>query len=347
MSKTSFSTNDPAVKKAWEERLTRDAIIESYFDRFSGAGAENVVQETLALQKDRGDQVTIGLRPRLVGTGVEEGQQLEGNEEKLITHTMQVTLKQWRHAVRDDGALSRKRAMFDISVESQSALRDWMTEKIDALKFNAIGIGRGATEDPTKIFYKTSSGVVSTATPATAKSALTVADSKLSLNMLSYMKTWAMTGGDRAYIPLRPIKIKGKDHFVLLCHPDVLYDLRSDSAFQQAQREADIRGDENKLFSGAEIVWDGVIVHAHESAAIGTDAGAGANVPWSKAVLLGAQSMVWAWGKRPQVVEETFDFQNEIGYGIGMIAGVKKSKYNNVDYGSLGVYFSRTNVSGS
>ena len=90
-----------------------------------------------------------------------------------------------------------------------------------------------------------------------------------------------------------------------------------------------------------------VIVHAHENCAIGTDAGSGSNVPWSKGVFLGAQALCWAWGKRPQVIEEAFDFQNEIGFGIDMIAGVAKSKYNNIDYGSLGVYFSRTNVSGS
>jgi hypothetical protein len=57
--------------------------------------------------------------------------------------------------------------------------------------------------------------------------------------------------------------------------------------------------------------------------------------------------LCWAWGKRPEVVEEEFDYQNEMGHAIGMIAGVKKSKFNSLDYGSLGVYFSRTNVSGS
>jgi N4-gp56 family major capsid protein len=347
MSKTNFSTSDALTKKAWEEKLFRDSIKESYFDRFSGTGSESIVQEKSQLTKDKGDEITIGLRMKLSGTGVEEGQQLEGNEEKLSTHSMKVLLKMFRHGVRDDGEMSRKRSMFDISAESQSALKDWMTEKVDQLKFDEVGVGKNANTDPSKIFYKTSAGVLATGTAATAKSALTVADSKLSLNMLSFMKTWAMTGGDRSYIPLRPIKIGGKDHFVLLLHPDALYDLRSDAAFQQAQREADIRGSENKLFTGAEIVWDGVIVHAHENCAIGADAGAGSNVHFSKAVFLGAQALCWAWGKRPQVVEEEFDYQNEMGFGISMIAGVKKSKFNSLDYGSLGVYLARTNVSQS
>jgi N4-gp56 family major capsid protein len=112
-------------------------------------------------------------------------------------------------------------------------------------------------------------------------------------------------------------------------------------------REAEIRGKENPLFTGAVAIWDGMIVHAHENCAIATDSGSGSNVPWVKSVVLGAQALCWAWGKRPEVTEETFDYGNEQGYAIGMIAGVKKSVFNSVDYGSLGVYLSRTNVAGS
>lgn len=251
MAKTSFSTSDPLVKKAWEEKLYRDSVKESYFSKFVSSGADTIVTEKTQLSKDKGDELTIGLRPKLNGAGVTEGQPLEGNEEKLTSYSMKIALKQYRHAVRDDGAMSRKRAMFDISAESQAALKDWMSEKIDQLHFDEIGIGAGATANPSKIFYKTSSGVLSTGTAATAKSALTAADSKLTLNMLSFMKTWALTGGARSYIPLRPVKVEGKPYFVLLTHPDAVYDLRASSEFQQAMREAEVRGKENPLFTGA------------------------------------------------------------------------------------------------
>src|SRR5574343_39398 len=346
MAKTTFSTSDALTKKAWEEKLFRDSVKESYFSKFLSSGADNIVTEKTQLTKDKGDEITVGLRMRLAGAGVSEGQPLEGNEEKLSTYSMKITLKQYRHAVRDDGEMSRKRAMFSISDEATMGLKDWMTEKIDQLCFDEVGIGSGATVDPSKIFYKTSAGVLATGTAATAKSALTAADSKLTLNMISFIKTWAQTGGNRAYVPVRPVKIKGKDYFVLLTHNDALYDLRADTNFQQAMREAEVRGSENPLFTGAVAIWDQVVVHAHENAAIATDAGAGSNVPWTKSVLLGAQALCWAWGKRPEVVEETFDYQNEQGFAIGMIAGVKKSKFNSLDYGSLGIYLSRTNVSG-
>ena len=347
MAKTTFATSDALTKKAWEEKLFRDAVKESYFSKFVGSGADSIVTEKTQLTKDKGDEITIGLRMKLQGAGVTEGQPLEGNEEKLATYSMKVTLKQYRHAVRDDGAMSRKRAMFDISSESESSLKDWMSEKVDQLHFDEVGVGAGATANPSKIFYKTSSGVLSTGTAATAKSALTTADGKLTLNFLSDLKTWALTGGARSYIPLRPVKVEGKPYFVLLTHPDAVYDLRASSEFQQAMREAEIRGKENPLFTGAVAIWDGVVVHAHENCAIATDAGSGSNVPWVKSVFLGAQALCWAWGKRPEVVQKTFDYDNEEGYAIGMIAGVKKSIFNSLDYGSLGVYLSRTNVAGA
>lgn len=346
MAKTTFTTSNELTKKAFSEKLHRDAVKESYFSKFVSQNADSIVTEKTELTKSQGDEITIGLRTRLSGAGVAEGTQLEGNEEALTSYAMKVRLAIHRHGVRDAGAMTRKRAMFDISAESEIALKDWMSEKIDQLAFDALGVGVGAADAPSKIFYKTSAGVLATGTAATAKSALTVADSKLSLNMISFLKTWAKTGGDRSYIPLRPVKVDGKDYYVLLTHPDAVYDLRADTAFQQAMREAEIRGPQNPLFTGATAIWNGVVIHEHENCAIGTDGGSTTNVPFVKSALLGAQALVWAWGQRPEIVQETFDYQNEIGYGMSVIAGCKRSQFNSLTYGSVGVYLARTNVSG-
>lgn len=347
MAKTTFTTSDAITKKAFEEKLFRDAVKESYFSKFSGTGTDTIVTEKTQLLKDKGDEITIGLRMRLAGAGVDEGTLLEGNEEALSTYSMKILLKQYRHAVRDAGEMTRKRAMFDISSESEEALKDWTSERIDKLHFDALGVGVGATDAPSKIFYKTSAGVLTTGVAATATAALTVADSKLTLPMLSFLKTWARTGGNRSYTPIRPVKIKGKEYFVLLTHDDAVYDLRSTTEFQQAMREAEIRGSENPLFTGAVAIWDGVIVHAHENCALGTNGGATTNVPFAKSALLGAQALCLAWGKRSEIVQEDFDYKNEMGYGTSLIAGVKRSQFNGLTYGSLGVYLARTNVSGA
>lgn len=346
MAKTNFTTNNELTVKAFSEKFHRDARKEAYFSKFMSSGSDNIVQEVTELSKAQGDEVTIGLRMRLTGAGVTEGQQLEGNEEALSTHAMKIRLAQYRHAVRDAGFMARKRTMLDVTAHSKEALQDWTSEKIDSLAFDALGVGAGATDFPSKIFYKTAGGIQASGVEATAKSALTPTDGKLTLNFLSALQTWAKTGGDRDYIPLRPVKVDGKPYYVLLTHPDALYDLRSSAEFQQAMREAEVRGSSNPLFLDATAIWSGVIIHAHENCAIGTDAGAGGDVPYAKSALLGAQALCWAWGQRPTFVQEDFDFKNELATGVSIVAGCKRSQFNSKSYGSLGVYLARTNVSG-
>jgi N4-gp56 family major capsid protein len=344
MAKTSFATGNALTKKLHDEKLFRDARIASYFSKFMGKGSDALVQEKTQLTKSKGDQITFGIRMRLTGAGVTSGQTLEGNEEKLTTHDYSVSLEQYRHAVRDNGELDRQRAMFDVDSESRTALKDWGSEKIDTLCFTQV------LATPTRVFYRDNSGAVATtATAATAKAALDATNSKITPKLLDFTKAWALTGGNRSQTPLRPVKINGKNYFVFLAHPDVFYDLRQDSTWSQSVREALERSPKNPLFSGAYGVWNGMILHEHEghtglASMIDTNGGGG-NVPWAKCSLMGAQSLVWAWGKRGKMVSETFDYQEEHGFAWSMMAAVGKPKFNSLDYGSVGIYVSRTRIS--
>lgn len=338
MAKTAFETNDPLTKKVWEEKLFRDTVKESYFTKFFGETRDSLVQVNTQLEKQQGDQVTFGIRMRLQGDGVTDTTILEGNEERLQTASFPVVLTYYRHAVRDRGALDRKRAMFSIDDESQAGLKDWGAEKIDKLCFDTL------TNTATRYFYLDSSGnPATTATGGTASAGLSATNSKLTLNFISYIKAWAKTGGNRSIVPLRPVKVSGKEYFILLVHPDVMYDLKTNSAYQQAMRDAQDRGTENPLFTGAAAIYDGVVVHEHENIPI-SNTGGGGSVSWAKCVFMGAQALVWAWGQRPEVVEAEFDYGNEHGFAWGMIAKAGKPQFNSLDYGSVAVYLARTKI---
>lgn len=340
MAKTAFATDNALTKKLWEEKLFRDTVKESYFmPRFAGKDSTSLVQVKEELTKTKGDKITFGIRMRLSGAGVTSGQTLEGNEEKLTTYSDDVSLELYRHAVRDDGSLTRQRAMFSITDESETAIKDWGAEKIDKLCFDALDTS------PTAIFYTASGTLYKTATAATATAAITATD-LLTPTIISRVRVWAKTGGGRAQTPLRPIKVNGKLYFVLLVHPDVMSDLKLDSTYAQAQREAEVRGSENPIFSGAAGIWDGVVVHEHENIPITTTWGAGSNVAGARCVLMGAQSLCWAWGKRPEVVMRDFDYGEEYGHAIKFMAGVVAPQFNSLRYGSIAVYVARTNISG-
>ena len=89
---------------------------------------------------------------------------------------------------------------------------------------------------------------------------------------------------------------------------------------------------------------DNVVVHSHENITIGTTFGSGSNINGSKAIFMGAQALCWAWGHRPMLVKEKFDYGEEDGYAIGMIYAVEKPVFNSLDYGSISVVTARTQI---
>lgn len=345
MAKTNTATGATLAKKVYDEKVFRDTLKDTFFgSKMMSKDGSKPIYVKEDLEKNKGETIVFGLRMRATGAGVTGDATLEGNEEALSTYSLSVTLEKYRHGIRDEGELGRQRPAFDMEDEMIMAIKDWGTEKMDQLCFDAYGIGDGATSNPTKVFYKTSSGTTA-GSAATAKSALTAADSKFTPSMVTIIKAWAKTGGGRVYVPIRPIKVDSKDYFNLVCHDDCLADLKLDSTYQQYLRDAEVRGSQNPLFTGAVAIIDSVVVNENEKCNIATDGGAG-SVAWSKASFFGQQSLCWAWGARPKLVERDFDYGDELGKAWRIIAGVARSAFNSLDYGSVGVWLARTNIAG-
>jgi N4-gp56 family major capsid protein len=332
MSKTTIETTNALRQEAWDEELFEDTVKESYFmPRFASSDGSSIVHVKTDLEAGQGDKITFGIRRRLQGSGVTSRQTLEGNEENLRDGAFSLELEEYAHAVRDAGPLDRKRPVYDMDEESRTAIKDWMVEKVDQLAFDAV------QASPTKIFY----GGTATST------ATLTANDRTTPEILSKVKTWAKTGGDRAQTPLRPIMIGGKAYYVYLTHPDSMFDMKRNSEFTQAMREAEVRGKENPLFTGATAIWDGVVVHEHENIDIVTNWGAGSDVPGVKGVFMGQQALAWAWGSRPRTVAEEFDYGREHGFGVSMLSMTGKPVFDDdsKDYGSIAIYTARTQIS--
>jgi N4-gp56 family major capsid protein len=368
MARSQMTTSDALRKQAWEEDLFRDTAVNSYFlSKFAseattgfvekGEPYESVPNNVMHVRTDmgakgrtktrNGDKMTFGLVPRLdpqTNQGVTSGQTLKGKEVALTQYNYDLELERYRQAVSAGGVMDWSRASFDMPKESRNALQTWGAEKMDLLCFQAL------EDSPTEIFYKTSDtgpAVSKTATLATAKAALSADDSKVTPAFLHLLKTWCRTGGARAgsKIPPRPIMVDGKPYYIFLTHPDVEFDFGNDSTNMQAQREAEVRGKDNPLFSGATAVWKGMIIHTHEFVTTGTDGG-GASVPWAYGHVLGAQSLCVGFGERPSIVEETEDYEEDLFYAWRMTMKVDTPEFNSKRYGSISTIVSRTNISG-
>lgn len=347
MAETAVETTSHLTRKLWDEKTIRDVVKETYFGSKESTKGDTIVHLKNDFMKNSGDVIKHHIRMRLnsAPTAIDD-EMVEGNEEALTSYGFETTLHLYRKGVRDKGELHRKRSVMDIDAESKLALQDWGSEYLDLLKFEALGLTSDTTNESDKVFYLNSSAVLTSGSAATAKAALHATNSKPTLAAVSKIKTWCITGGNRARVPLRPVKIKGKSYLVYLTHNDTFDGIWNSSEWQQALREAESRGSEHPLFQGAmAITTNGVIVHAHENVHIGTDGG-GASVAWSKGLVMGAQALVAGFGRKPQLVPDTFDYKNKNGYCWGVTYATKKPIFNSLDYGSVGFWTARDNVSG-
>jgi len=323
MSKTTVLSAANEAVKLWSEELFRDMIIDPFFAKMMG-GSSAIVHTKEDFMAKKGDRLRFAIRNRLTGAGVTNGETLRGKEESLVTSTSDLTLNEYRHAVSYDSLLSDQRAQYSLPEETRMAIKDWAVEKLDELCFDAI------TASPSKIVYSGS-----------ATSTATVSD-KLTPSLISKLRAIAKTGDNRSFTPIRPVKVDGGEYYVLLVHPHQAYDLKVDTTWTQAQREAQNRGDKNNIFTGALGIWDNVIVKESERVPVTTTWGAGGATAGAKSVLLGQQALVAGYGMRPKIVEDEFDYGLEKGVAIQMIFGVAKPVFNSKDYGSMAVYTART-----
>ena len=104
----------------------------------------------------------------------------------------------------------------------------------------------------------------------------------------------------------------------------------------------------NPLLAGSLGVYNGVVLH--ESYRLYTFAGSSGTANTAgRAVLCGAQAAVLAFGRgysqsRMNWVEEMFDFGNQLGVSTGVIAGLKKTRYNSADFATMVVSTSHSDA---
>lgn len=123
--------------------------------------------------------------------------------------------------------------------------------------------------------------------------------------------------------------------FHLFVTPQQMADLKLDSDFLANVRNAGVRGNSNSLFAGSSsLMVDGVMVHEFRHVYNNTGAGTGnywgaaSDVIGARALFCGAQALAMADIGLPEIVEDTFDYENQAGISVGKIFGLRKPKYN-------------------
>lgn len=339
MAYTTWATTDNETQKLWSEMITREAQRDAFFYKYMGSNSESIIHTKNDLERSHGDRVRFTLRKRLQNAGVTSTETLEGKDENLRTSTYDVNLEEYANSVITENPLVERRPVFVVSDEMKMAIRTWMTEKLDSICISNL------LSSPSKIVYTTDGSTVTTGTSlATAKAALTTS-SLLFPKFLTWIRTQADTGFKRTVNPLRPLKHEGRSYYFLFIHPDACADLFENSAFLTARREAEVRGKENPIFSGAAIIYNGVVVVPHEEFTIGLDAGSGSNVPYAQGALCGKEALCAAFGRRPVFKQGEADRGRQMWTSVSTVFGVSKPTFDSNDWNSIGVIVGRSQIS--
>lgn len=334
MATTSYGVGDSLAAKRWARQLNTEALLATEIAPLIGKTADSIIQRKDEAKKEKGDQITVGLRMQLTGDGVSEGQTLEGNEESLTTYSDALLLQELSHAVRVKGenTIDNQRILFDTRVEAKAGLKDWYAKRYSLAFFlqvcgytGAAFTHFGMNVDPTKNVYNMGNTITA---PSTNRKLFVAqgsgetnshdedieSDDTFDLRWIDYAKELATT----TQPPLRPVTIEGAPHFVCYLHPYQITDLRTNTdtgQWQDITKAAYMgMGDKFPIFKGALGVYNGVILRQSNDIPPGVNSSTSASISTvRRAVLLGAQSAMIGFGTNFDEGKGAYKWVNSFG----------------------------------
>lgn len=350
---------DPKAVKRWSGSLFLDVVKKSYFDRKFVSTSDNaVIQRLTDLDSSSGDTINFDLSVQLRNKPTYGDNRVDGKAENLKFFSDEVKIDQIRHQVSAGGRMSRKRTEHDLRMVAKDRLSDYWSKFIDEMHFiylsGARGINQDFTEETTWAGHASNSitapdsGHLVYGGDATAKANVDSSD-VMSVTVVEKAETKArmMRATDPTTVNMLPVTVEGEARYVLLMSPFQEHSLRTTTAAGQwldiQKAAAAAEGKNNPIFKGGLGMIKNVILHSHESVIRFSDYGSGTNLPAARALFMGRQAGVVAYGSpasggmRFTWVEEDADAGNEHLVTAGCIVGVKKTRFNSKDFGVLAI----------
>lgn len=363
MAKTIVGLGDPKAVRKYSAFLAVDVGRTSYFNKkFMGTGieAQTPVQTLPHLENDAGDSISYDLVMQLRMQPVEGDRILEGNEEDLKMYTDSLYIDQARGGVNTGGKMTRKRTIHDLRKVARARQSEWWARVFDEMFFMYLSGARGVNADYTfapnypgfasnplvapDTYHQIIQGgktkaTLSAVTNGAGGDALTLSSIDMALARASVM------GGGSSGIPaIEPCMIDGEEHYVCVMHPFQEYAVRTNSSTGQwldiQKASAAAEGRNNPIFKGALGMYNNVVLHKHKAVTRFNDYGSGSNVEAARALFMGRQAGVVAFGSpgtdlRFDWHEETRDNGNQAVITTSSIFGVKKTSFKTDQFGSL------------
>lgn len=319
--------------KIWEDNFFTEYLRDGRFTPYMGTDEFSMIQLKEDLMAKAGQQLSITLINKLKGSGVTGKNVLKGNEEQMDQRTFVFTVDRVRHAVLHD-EIDEEFSAINLVTAKRAVIKDWfmerMRDEIITAMFSIDGVAYSLATETQKDTWLTNNAdrvlfgsAVSNGSSNDHSVALANVDNtadKFIGSSLKLLKRRAKNANPR----VRPIKIKGDEEwYVAFAGTNTFRDFSEDAVIQQANRDARERGEDNPLFTGGDLLYDGVIIREIPEIPdlIGVGAG-GINV--GPVALCGAQALGIAWKRRTKVITDVDDYGAKKGAGAEEIRDIKK-----------------------
>lgn len=328
----------------WDGKFFAEYVRKNRFARYMGTSLNSLIQVKKDLTVKNGDSITFATVRRLQGAGVTGNTVLEGNEEILDQRSLKLPVAPIRHAVAVSD-WDEQKSSIDLRDAARQLLINWEMEKMRA----DIIIALGAVSSNPVVPYSTATAAqrnawlaansdrvragnsaanTSSGVLATALGNLAPNTDRMTGALLSLAKRNAQTASPH----IRPIQNdddNDEEWFVVFMPSRVFRDFRNDPAVIAANKDARPREKnwmDNPLFSGGDLLWDGMFVREIPElpvltgvAATGGDAAA--------SYLCGAQAIGLGWAQTLRTTTNVRDYGFFHGVGLQEIRGFCKLQF--------------------
>jgi len=336
--------NANLTPEIWDDQFFTEYLTENRYAGEMGTNENNVIQVKEDLTKKKGDRVNFALVNKLSQDAVTGRGTMEGNEEEMGTRSFELAVDKRRNAVRV-AEIDEQFSAISLRDAAKFVLKDWSMKDTERLISIALGTCGGIAMNATDIAAAGNQATLdawlvdnadrvwwgnNAYTAQTDFSAglatLTAgtAAERLTIDAIDQMKFMAM---NRANPKVRPIRAEGngKHYYLMYAHPLAFRDLKADTALRQAQREVSLEMENNRLFKGGDLLWNGVIIkEAHDLYDYSTLTALGDSSTVVPAFLCGAQAIGVAYARRWRTKTEEFDYGDKHGVEVSSIYGVGK-----------------------
>lgn len=351
----------------WDDKFFNEYLTENRFAGEMGTSTSDIIQVKENLTKKPGDKINFALVNKLTNDPVTGRATMEGNEEDLVSRSFELSVDKRRNAVRM-AEIDEQISAISLRNAAKSALKEWSMKDTEHLLIQALASINGVkyadattgqkdawlADNTDRVYF--ASGYSGT-THASGLTELDTTSDKLTAADISAMKYKALVTASPKIRPIRNAA-NGRHYYILYVDPRCFRDLKQESSSPiiQAQREVSIEMENNRLFQGGDLLWDGVIIKEihdmyDELATPFTNVGDGATTEVGCAFLCGAQALGVAYARRWKTVTEDFDYGDKHGVEISSIYGVGKMQFGSgssdtadlKDHGVITGYFATTN----